>query len=58
MGLGEMFHNATGKLHGKGKMAAGGATGNDRMKAEGKRLQIKSDLKQAGERVRHAFKKH
>ena len=58
MGLGEMFHNATGKLHGKGKMAAGGTTGNDRMKAEGKRLHIKSDLKQAGERVRHAFKKH
>lgn len=58
MRLGEKFHNVAEKLHGKGKMAAGGATGSDRMKAEGKRHDIKSDLKQAGERVRHAFKRH
>jgi uncharacterized protein YjbJ (UPF0337 family) len=53
MRLGEKFHNVAEKLHGKGK-----ATGSDRMKAEGKRHDIKSDLKQAGERVRHAFKRH
>lgn len=58
MGLGDKIHNAAEKLHGKGKMAAGGAAGNDRLKAEGKRLHLKAELKQAGERVRHAFKKH
>ncbi|AOT02518.1 CsbD family protein [Arthrobacter sp. U41] len=58
MGLGDKIHNAAEKLHGRGKEAAGGATGNDRMKAEGKRLHIKADLKQAGEKVKDAFKKH
>jgi uncharacterized protein YjbJ (UPF0337 family) len=33
MGLGEKIHNAAGKLHGKGKEAAGDATGNDRLRA-------------------------
>ncbi|HAP90289.1 MAG TPA: CsbD family protein, partial [Arthrobacter bacterium] len=31
MGLGEKIHNAAEKLHGKGKEAAGDATGNDRL---------------------------
>jgi uncharacterized protein YjbJ (UPF0337 family) len=58
MGLGDKIHNAAEKLHGKGKEAAGKATGDDKMKAEGKRQQIKADLKQAGEKVKDAFKKH
>ncbi|WP_332603618.1 CsbD family protein [Arthrobacter sp. S2(2024)] len=58
MGLGDKIHNAAEKLHGKGKEAVGDATGNDRMKAEGKRHQVKADLKQAGEKVKDAFKKH
>ena len=58
MGLGDKIHNAAEKLHGKGKETAGKATGNDRLKAEGKRQQIKADLKQAGEKVKDAFKKH
>ena len=58
MGLGDKIHNATEKLHGKGKEAAGNATGDDKMKAEGKSHQIKADLKQAGEKVKDAFKKH
>ena len=37
MGLGDKIHNAAEKLHGKSKAAAGNATGNDRVKAEGKR---------------------
>ena len=58
MGLGEKIHNAAGKLHGKGKEAAGDAIGNDRLKAEGKGHHVKASLKQAGERVRGAFRKH
>lgn len=58
MGLGDKIHNATEKLHGKGKETAGKATGDEKMKAEGKSHQFKADLKQAGEKVKDAFKKH
>ena len=58
MGLGDKIHNAAEKPTAMGKETAGKATGNDRLKAEGKRQQIKADLKQAGEKVKDAFKKH
>ena len=58
MGLGDKIHNAAGKLHGKGKETAGKATGDDKMRVEGKSQQVKFDLKQAGEKVKDAFKKH
>jgi uncharacterized protein YjbJ (UPF0337 family) len=54
----EKIHNAAGKLHGKGKEGAGDATGNGRLKAEGKGHHVKARLKQAGEKVKGAFKKH
>ncbi|HEY8754172.1 MAG TPA: CsbD family protein [Arthrobacter sp.] len=57
MGLGDKVHNSAEKLHGKSKEAAGEATGNDRLKAEGKGHQVKADLKHAGEKVKDAFKK-
>lgn len=41
----------------KGKQAAGQATGDDRLKSEGKGDQVKADLKQAGEKVKDAFRK-
>ncbi|GAC1373368.1 MAG: CsbD family protein [Pseudarthrobacter sp.] len=58
MSLADKIHNAAEKLHGKGKETAGNATGDDRLKAEGKGHQVKADLKQAGEKVKDAFKKH
>lgn len=58
MGLGDRIHNAAEKLHGKGKKAAGEASGSYRMRAEGKGREVKADLKQAGEKIRHAFKRH
>ncbi|CAN7521665.1 CsbD family protein [Arthrobacter sp. LjRoot78] len=58
MGLGDRIHNAAERLHGKGKKAAGEATGDRRMRAEGKGRAIRADLKQAGEKFRHAFKRH
>ena len=58
MGLGKKIHNAAEKLHGKGEEAVGEATANDHLRAEGKRQHVKADLKQAGEKVKDAFKKH
>ncbi len=57
MGLDDKIGNAAEKLGGKGKEAAGSATGDESPKAEGKTDQAKSDLKQAGENVKDAFKK-
>jgi uncharacterized protein YjbJ (UPF0337 family) len=56
MGLDDKIGNAAEKLGGKGKEAAGKATGDESLEAEGKVDQSKSDLKQAGEKVKDAFK--
>jgi uncharacterized protein YjbJ (UPF0337 family) len=53
MGLGDKIENAAEKAGGKGKEAAGNATGDESLKADG---QAKGDLKQAGEKVKDAFK--
>lgn len=58
MGLGDRIHNAAERLHGKGKKAAGEISGDDRMRAEGKARVVRADLKQAGDKIRHAFKRH
>ncbi|MDQ0676805.1 uncharacterized protein YjbJ (UPF0337 family) [Arthrobacter pascens] len=58
MGLGDRIHNAADRLHGKGKKPAGEAGGNYRMRAEGKGHGLRADFKQAGEKIRHAFKRH
>jgi uncharacterized protein YjbJ (UPF0337 family) len=57
MGLDDKIGNAAEKLGGKGKEAAGEASGDQSLEAEGKGDQAKSDLKQAGEKVKDAFKK-
>jgi uncharacterized protein YjbJ (UPF0337 family) len=57
MGLDDKIGNAAEKLGGKGKEAAGEASGDESLEAEGKGDQAKSDLKQAGEKVKDAFKK-
>lgn len=48
----------TTDLPGYHREAAGDATGNDRLKAEGKGHHVKADLKQAGEKVKGAFREH
>jgi uncharacterized protein YjbJ (UPF0337 family) len=45
--------HATGKL----KEVAGEVTGNDELRREGENDQTKANLKQAGEKVKDAFKK-
>ena len=42
---------------GKLKQVAGRATGDDQLEVEGESDQMKGDLKQAGEKVKDAFKK-
>ncbi|MCW2868405.1 MAG: CsbD family protein [Marmoricola sp.] len=44
-------------LGGKAKEAVGNATGDDELKAQGDRDQRKASLKDAGEKVKDAFKK-
>jgi uncharacterized protein YjbJ (UPF0337 family) len=56
MGLDDKIKNAAEDLVGKAKEAAGKVTGNEKLEAEGKADQTKSDLKQAGENVKDAFK--
>ena len=57
MGLDDKIGNAAEKLGGKGKEAAGEASGDENLRAEGQGDQAKADLKQAGEKVKDAFKK-
>jgi len=47
--------NAAQDLTGHAKEAVGSATGNDRLKAEGRADQTKADLKKAGENVKDAL---
>ena len=48
--------NTAEQAKGKAKETAGRATGNDSLRAKGKADQMKGSLKQAGEKVKDAFK--
>jgi uncharacterized protein YjbJ (UPF0337 family) len=52
----KMKHKAEGAL-GKGKETLGDASDDDELRAEGKKDQSKSDLKEAGDKVKDAFKR-
>ncbi|MFD9684975.1 CsbD family protein [Kitasatospora sp. NPDC059146] len=56
MGTENKLRNAAEKAHGKAKEAVGKATGDRTVEAEGRGKQIKSDLKQAVEKVKDAGK--
>ena len=57
MGLDDKIGNTAEKLGGQGKEAAGRATGDESLKAEGQGDQATGDLKQAGEKIKDVFKK-
>lgn len=57
MGLDDKFDNKTDDLKGKAKETAGKASDDEQMEAEGKGDQMGADLKQAGEKIKDAFKK-
>ena len=48
--------NKAEELGGEAKEKAGQATGDHRLEAEGKTDQVSGNLKQAGEKVKDAFK--
>jgi uncharacterized protein YjbJ (UPF0337 family) len=52
MGLADKAKNKAEELAGKGKAAAGDATDNRDLEAEGRMQESKADLKQAGENVK------
>jgi uncharacterized protein YjbJ (UPF0337 family) len=56
MGLDDKISNETEKVAGKVKEGLGKVTGDERLEAEGKADQVKANLKQAGEKVKDAFK--
>ena len=57
MGTDDKMANQGESMLGKAKEKLGDATDNDRLQAEGKGDQSKADIKQAGEKVKDAFKK-
>ena len=57
MGMDDKLKNTTDKTLGKAKEGVGSATDDHSLENEGKKDQSKSDLKQAGEKVKDAFKK-
>jgi uncharacterized protein YjbJ (UPF0337 family) len=52
----DKISNKVEELGGKGKEAAGRATNNQDLEAEGQGDQAKGNLKQAGEKVKDVFK--
>jgi uncharacterized protein YjbJ (UPF0337 family) len=52
----DKVNNKAEEVSGKVKDRVGGATGNRDLQAEGQAEQSKSSLKQAGEKVKDAFK--
>jgi uncharacterized protein YjbJ (UPF0337 family) len=55
MGLTDKIKNAAEDAKGQGKEAAGKATNDEQLEAEGQVDQSKADLKNAGEKVKDAF---
>ncbi len=56
MGLDDKIANKAQEVTGKGKEGVGEATDDKDLQAEGQADQGKSNLKQAGEKVKDAFK--
>lgn len=56
MGLDDKMKNTAEDVQGQAKEKVGDATGDSDMQAEGQADQTKANLKQAGEKVKDAFK--
>ena len=56
MGIGDKIENAVQNTVGKGKEEVGERRGDEDLAAEGRSDQTKADLKQAGEKIKDAFK--
>jgi uncharacterized protein YjbJ (UPF0337 family) len=56
MGLDDKLSNKGEDAKGKAKEAVGSATGDEELERQGKGDQAKSDIKDAGEKIKDAFK--
>ena len=56
MGTDDKIDNKVEELGGKAKEKVGRATGDEELEAQGRTDQTKSNLKQAGEKVKDAFR--
>ncbi|MFF5175936.1 CsbD family protein [Micromonospora sp. NPDC000089] len=56
MGIDDKIDNASENTAGKIKEGVGRATDNESLEAEGRNDQAKSNIKQAGEKIKDAFK--
>jgi len=56
MGTDDKIENKADELKGKAKQGVGEATGDEQLQAEGKTDETKGHLKQAGEKIKDAFK--
>jgi len=56
MGLDDKIDNKSEDLRGKAKETIGRATDDQELEAQGRADQSKSDIKQAGEKIKDAFK--
>lgn len=56
MGADDKFSNKAEEMKGRAKEAVGDATDNEQWQAEGRAERAKGSLKQAGEKVKDAFK--
>ena len=57
MGLDDKVGNAAEKLGDKAKEAVGKGTDDERLEQQGRNDQSRADVKQAGEKVKDAFKR-
>jgi len=56
VGLADKFSNKVQELRGRMKRGVGDATRNPRLQSEGRGDQVSGDLKQAGEKIKDAFR--
>ena len=56
MGILDKFKNKAQTVSGEGKERYGDAVGNESLQVEGKKDQVAGNLKDAGEKVKDAFK--
>lgn len=56
MGADEKFSNKADEMKGRAKEAVGDATDNEQWQAEGRAERAKANIKQAGEKVKDAFR--
>jgi uncharacterized protein YjbJ (UPF0337 family) len=56
MGLDDKIDNKSEEWGGKAKEGLGKATDDEQLEAEGKGDQVKGNLKQAGEKIKDAFR--